>query len=58
MNENEVGILQSGDRSGVAAMCGVQRKNRKRSKSMILMLGLNERIDHLAMANSVRYYCC
>ena len=36
------------------AMCGVQLKDRKRSKD--LMLGLNETIDQLAMANSVRWY--
>ena len=35
-------------------MCGVQLKDRKRSKD--LMLGLNETIDQLAMANSVRWY--
>ena len=36
------------------AMCGVQLKDRKRSGD--LMLGLNETIDLLAMANSVCWY--
>ena len=36
-------------------MCGVQLKDRKRSKDLMLMLGLNETIDQLATANSVRW---
>ena len=40
----------------VRAMCGVQLKGRKRSKDLMLMLGLNETIDQLAMSNSVRWY--
>ena len=40
----------------VTAMHGVQFKDRKRSKDMILMLGHNETIDQLAMANCVRWY--
>ena len=39
----------------VRAMCGLQLKDRKRSKHLVLMLGLNETIDQLAMANSVRW---
>ena len=38
------------------AMRGVQLKYRKRSMDLILMLDLNEAIDQLAMANSVRWY--
>ena len=38
----------------VRAMCGVQLKDRKRSTD--LMLGLNETIDQLAMANSVDWH--
>ena len=40
----------------VRAMCGLQLKERKRSKDRMLMLGLNETPDQLAMANSVRWY--
>ena len=35
------------------AICGVQLKDRKRAKDLILMLGLNGTVNHLAMANSV-----
>ena len=38
------------------AMCGVQRKDRKRSTELMFMLGLSENIDQLAMANSVRWH--
>ena len=37
--------------------CGVQLKDRERFKDMMLILGLNEIIDQLAMANSVHWYC-
>ena len=35
------------------AVCGVQLIDRKRSMDLMYMLGLNEAIDQLAMANSV-----
>ena len=38
------------------AICGVQLKHRKRSTDLMLMLGLNETLDQLAMASSVRLY--
>ena len=38
------------------AMCGVQLKDRKRSVYLMMMLGLKETIDQLAMANSVHWY--
>ena len=38
------------------AMSGVQLKKRKGAKYLMLMMGLNETIDQLAMINSVR--CC
>ena len=40
----------------VREMCGVQLKYRKRSKDLILVLGLHEAIDQLAMANSIHWY--
>ena len=52
--ESEMGILRWSERSMVMAMCRVQLKNRKRHKD--LMLGLNETIDLVAMASSVRWY--
>ena len=45
------------ERSMVRAMCGVQLNDRKRTKDLMLMLGLNETIDQLAMASSVCWYC-
>ena len=38
------------------AMCGVQLKDRKRSPALMLMLGLKETVDQLAMASSVSWY--
>ena len=40
----------------VTTMCGVQFKDRKRDKDMILMLCLNETIDQSAMANSACWH--
>ena len=34
-------------------MCGVQLKDRKRSRDLMLVFVLNETMDHLAMASSV-----
>ena len=45
---NEMGILQ---KTVVTSMCGVQLKDSKRSKTLILTLGFNEAIDQLTMAN-------
>ena len=54
MKENKMRILQMTERSMVRAMCGVHLKDRKRSTYLMLMLGLNETIGQLAMANSIR----
>ena len=40
----------------VRQMCRVQLKGKKRSMDLMFMLGLNETIDQLAMANSVHLY--
>ena len=40
----------------VRAMCGVRLKDRIRSMDLMFMLGLNETIDQLAMANSFCWY--
>ena len=37
-------------------MCGIRLKGRKRCMDLLLMLGLNETMDQLAMVNSVRSY--
>ena len=51
-----MGILRMTEGSMVRAMCGVQLKDRKRSRDLLFMLGLKESIDQLAMANSVHLY--
>ena len=38
-------------------MCGVLLKHRKRAKNWMLMQGLNDTIDQLAVENSV-CHCC
>ena len=38
------------------AMCGIQPKDIKRSINLMLMLGLNEIIDQMVMANSVCWH--
>ena len=40
----------------VRTMCGVQLKDSKRSMNMMFMLRLNDTIDQLAIANSVRLF--
>ena len=41
----------------VRAIFGVQLKDSKRYSDLMFMLGLNETIDQLAMANSVHWHC-
>ena len=50
-----IGILRRTERSIARPMCGVQLKYRKRSKDLMLVLGLKKTMDQLAMANSVRW---
>ena len=45
MKESEMWILRRTERSMVRAMCGVLIKDGKRSKDLMLMLGLNETMD-------------
>ena len=56
LNESEMRILQSTKRSMMRPLCGVQLKDRRRSTDLMFMLGLNETIDQLAMANSARWH--
>ena len=43
--ESQIGILRRTQRSIVIAKCEVQVKDRIRSKDLMLMLSLNEKID-------------
>ena len=54
--ECEMGIVRRIERSMVRAMCGVQLKDRNRYTYLMFMVGLNETIDQLLMANSVCLY--
>ena len=45
--------LMKDGRSMARAMYGVQLKDRKRAKGLMVMVGLNEAIDLLDMSNSV-----
>ena len=54
--ESKMRIVQRTKRSIVRAMCGVQLKDRKKSKDLMLLLGLNETIDRLAMGNRIHWY--
>ena len=40
----------------VRVMCGVQFKDRKRLKNLMLMLGVNVTMDQFAMKNGVYWY--
>ena len=55
LKESEMGILQRTEGSMVRAMCGVQLKDRKRPTDLMLIMGLKETIDQLAMTNNVRW---
>ena len=56
LKESGMMILGRTAISMVRAFCWVQLKDRRRSTDLMLMLGLNETIDQLAMANSVHLY--
>ena len=56
LEENDMGILQRIERSRMSAIYGIQLKDRKKSMDLMFMLGVNETIDQLAMANSDRWY--
>ena len=49
-------MLQRTERAMVINMCGVKLMDKKSTKDPLQMLDLNETVDHLAKANSVRWY--
>ena len=53
---NEIGILQRTERAMVRNLCGVKLVDKKSTRDLMQMLDLNETIDQLAKANSVRWY--
>ena len=52
LKESKIRILMT-ERSIERAICGVQVKDRKRAKDLMLVLGLNKTMDQLAITNSV-----
>ena len=56
LKESEIELLQRTVRALVRAMCRVQLIDRKPSTDLMFMLGLNETMYQLAMANSVHWY--
>ena len=55
LKENENTILKT-ERGMVRAMCSQNVVDRKMTKKQMVMLGLKETIDRLAIANGVRWY--
>ena len=56
LGQNEIGILQITERAMVRSMCGVKLVDKKSTKDLMLLLDLNESMDQLVRANSVRWY--
>jgi hypothetical protein len=56
LSENEMAILRRTERAMVRAMCGAKLMDKKRTKDLMEMLGLEETMDQMAMANGVRWY--
>ena len=52
----EIGIFQRTERAMAKSICGVKLIDRKSTKDLMQMLGLNETIDQLVKVNSVRWY--
>ena len=53
LKESKTEFLQGIERDIMRGKCGVQVKDRKRAKDLMLMFGLNETIDHL----TIGYQC-
>ena len=53
LKESEMGNFQRTKRSMVRAICGVQLKDRERTKFLMLRSGLGKTLDQLAIENSV-----
>ena len=56
LHENEMGILQRREISTVRAMFLVQLRDRKAVNDWMLMFGLIEATNQIAMADSVHWY--
>ena len=56
LGQNEIGILQRTEGTMVRNMCGMKLICKMSTEDLMLMLDLNETMDQLARANSVRWY--
>ena len=56
LGQNEMGILQRAERAMVRSMYGVKLIDKKSTIDLMQMLDLNETMDQLTKANSVRWY--
>ena len=57
LKDNKMEDLRIRERSMVRAKCGVQFEDGKKTEQLMLMLGLNETSDQLAIAKTVHWYC-
>ena len=56
LGQNKIGILQRTEISMVRSMCGVKLVAKTFTEDLMQMVDLNETMDQLAMANSLRSY--
>ena len=56
LSQNEIGISKRTETAMDINMCGVKLVCMKLTKDLMQMLDLNETIDQLAKANSVRWH--
>ena len=56
LGQNEIGIFQRTERAMVTNMCWVKLMEKKSTTDLMQMLDLNETMDQLVIANSVRWY--
>ena len=56
LGQNEIGILLRTERAMERNMCGVKLMDKKSTKDLMQILDLNEAMDQLAKASSVRWY--
>jgi len=54
--EKEMAILKSTERAMIRGMCGVKLMDTKNTEELIAMLGLEESLDRMAKASSMRWY--
>ena len=56
LNDKEVAILRSTERTMLIAMCGVKLMDRKNTSELVTILGLTSSTAIPAMANALRWF--